>query len=162
MSRFREELRIVPGAGWVIAAAVQVGLGLLLSLLLARSPDSREWPLWLNLLASVLSPLPLSVYALLIAYIYRDAQRRAMRHVMWTLLAALIPNGIGIILYFVLRDPVLAPCATCGTMTKAGFAFCPKCGTALGKACPKCGRSVESDWVSCAYCGEALRTRQIN
>jgi cytochrome bd-type quinol oxidase subunit 2 len=154
MNRLREELRVMPKAGWVIAAAIYLGFGVLLSILLDRSPDSRQWPFWLKRLAIALAPLPLAIYALLIAYIYKDAQRRAMRHVMWTFLAILIPNAIGVILYFVLRDPVLKPCSSCGAMAKAGFSFCPNCGAAMGISCVKCGRSLEKEWANCAYCGE--------
>ncbi len=57
---------------------------------------------------SVLPGMPLFVLVLLIGYVYADAKRRGMRYVMWTLLAIFIPNAIGIILYFVMRDPLLA------------------------------------------------------
>ena len=154
MSRFKQELRVVPKAGWVIAAVIQLGLGVFLYILLDQSPDSRKWPFWLKDVATGLAPLPLAIYALLIAYIYKDAQRRAMRHVMWMFLALLIPNAIGIILYFVLRDPVMTPCFSCGAMAKAGFGFCPSCGAPKGNTCVKCGRPVETEWANCAYCGE--------
>ena len=50
------------------------------------------------------------------------------------LLAIFIPNALGIILYFVLREPMMTPCPQCSTLVKPGFAFCPACGTKLGAA----------------------------
>jgi len=79
-----------------------------------------------------------------------------MRSLMWTLLAIFIPNALGIILYFVLREPMMTPCPHCATLVKHGFAFCPACGTAVGKACPQCKRSVEPGWSHCASCGARL------
>jgi hypothetical protein len=57
----------------------------------------------------------LLVFVLLIGYVNGDARRRGMRYVLWTLLAIFIPNAIGIILYFVLRDPLMRVCQQCGT-----------------------------------------------
>ena len=73
----------------------------------------------------------LAGYTVLVGYVYGDARRRGMRHVLWTWLAILIPNGIGIILYFILRDPLLAYCTTCGGATQPGFVYCPRCGAGV-------------------------------
>ena len=50
-------------------------------------------------------------YLLLIGYITRDARRRGMSPVLWTFVAILVPNALGIILYFILRhaDPQCLP-----------------------------------------------------
>ncbi len=156
MNRFKEELRRIPIWGWVIAGALYIGFNILLQVLVGTAPDFRAWPAWGKFLFRAFVPLPLAIYALFISYVYVDAKRRAMRHVLWTLLAIFVPNGIGIILYFVLREPLVLPCAACGALTKQGFAFCPKCGGALMPACPACRRAVETDWLNCAYCGGKL------
>jgi predicted RNA-binding Zn-ribbon protein involved in translation (DUF1610 family) len=119
-------------------------------------PVGNAWPLAGKLAISILPGIPLFVLVLLIGYVYADAKRRGMRYVMWTLLAALIPNAIGIILYFVLREPLLLNCTSCGTQMRPGFAFCPKCGASLAPACPECRRTVEPGWTHCAHCGRAL------
>ena len=144
MSRLRKEMRQIPRVGWWIAVLVYVGLMILIITLLARDPDGRAWPHWGKTLFAVFVPLPCVIYALLVSYINGDARRRGMRYVLWTLLAIFIPNGIGIILYFVLRDPELVPCPSCSALARSSFAFCSKCGTALGPACPQCRRSVEA------------------
>lgn len=157
MSRLREEVRLIPRTGWLVAMLVYLGLILLLvALPYQKDPKLRDWPLWGKTLLAVLGPLPLTVYALLISYVYGDARRRGMRYVMWTLLAIFIPNGIGIILYFLLREPLLAPCPQCGVSSRSNFAFCPHCGAALGPACPQCRHAVEANWTNCPYCGARL------
>ena len=157
MKRFREEMSIIPWPAWLIAVCVWVAMGLLMALLPFREdPQLRLWPVALQSLVICLPGLPLAIYALLVGYVYSDAKRRAMRYVMWTLLAALIPNAIGIILYFVMRDPLARPCPNCGTTAKQGFAFCPSCGAALAKACPNCRSAVEPGWSHCVHCGAGL------
>jgi Double zinc ribbon len=98
----------------------------------------------------------LLVYVLLIGFIRVDAKRRGMRYVMWTLLAIFIPNAIGIILYFVLRDPLPTPCPKCSRLSAASFTFCPHCGAELMRTCRVCHKKLGPGWVNCAYCGTSL------
>ena len=95
-------------------------------------------------------------YVLLIGYVNGDARRRGMRYVMWTLLAMFIPNAIGIILYFILRDPLMKPCPGCSLIVRPGFTFCPHCGTSLRPTCSNCGKAVEIGWANCPQCGTKL------
>jgi hypothetical protein len=157
MSRFRQEMNIVPRPVWAIAAFVWLAFFLLMFLLPFRQdPFMRHWPPAGIVAVSLLPGIPLFILVLLIGYVYADAKRRGMRYVMWTLLAIFIPNAIGIILYFILREPLLTPCPHCGTSVRPGYAFCPKCGTAMGMACPVCRSAVEPGWSHCARCGAAL------
>ena len=98
----------------------------------------------------------LFAWVVLIGYINADARRRGMRSIMWTLLTIFIPYGIGAILYFVLRDPLLVPCPQCGAHGRSAFVFCPQCGAELAPSCPSCKRAVEPGWNRCAYCGQEL------
>jgi hypothetical protein len=93
---------------------------------------------------------------MLIGFVYGDSKQRGMRHVMWTLLAIFLPDAIGIILYFILRDKLPTTCPHCGTKVVAKFAFCPNCGTSVKPTCPHCGQAVEVVWTNCAYCGTKL------
>ncbi len=67
-------------------------------------------------------------YFLLAGYVYVDAARRGMPPIPWTALAALIPNCVGFVLYFVLRKPILHACPGCGRGVGPDAAFCPRCG----------------------------------
>lgn len=98
----------------------------------------------------------LAGYALLVGYVYADARQRGMRYVMWTWLAILVPNAVGIILYFVLRDPIPNYCTRCGAAAKQNYAFCPNCGNTIAPECPQCHRVTQQGWTHCAYCGAAL------
>jgi hypothetical protein len=153
MTRFSDELRIIPRPAWVIAALAYAGLATILFAAIPNGQHVKYWPEWCQVLFVAGVPLTLFVYVLLIGYVNGDARRRGMRYVLWTFLAALISNGIGIILYFVLREPLLVSCGKCGTPGRANFTFCPKCGAELSPACPQCRRPVERGWTNCAHCG---------
>src|SRR6185503_8685900 len=100
--------------------------------------------------------LLLAGYALLVGYVHGDARRRGMRYVMWTLLAILVPNALGIILYFILRDPIPNFCTRCGAAVARNFAFCPQCGTGMAMSCAQCHRVSQEGWTHCAHCGARL------
>jgi predicted amidophosphoribosyltransferase len=75
---------------------------------------------------------------------------------LWALLAIFIPNAIGIILYFILRDPLLQYCSKCGAGSQASFTFCSVCGEPLSETCPGCRGTVQPGWSHCARCGASL------
>ena len=77
-----------------------------------------------GLLAGVLS----AVWVLCLGYVYADARRRAMPPVLSTLMAALVPNLLGFLIYFVIRRPLALPCAQCGKAMRADHPFCSWCG----------------------------------
>ncbi|MGH9774155.1 MAG: zinc ribbon domain-containing protein [Candidatus Acidiferrales bacterium] len=158
MSRFREELRVIPRAAWVVGWLFYLGLaaGIQMAIHLELNPDMRSWPLIGQILFTAFVPLFVFIPVLLVGYVNGDAKRRGMRYVMWTLLAIFIPDAIGIILYFILRDPMPASCPRCGEWVPSKYAFCPKCGTAARPTCPQCGKAVEGAWVNCAFCGTKL------
>jgi hypothetical protein len=157
MNRFSDEIRIISPVAWIIAAVVWLGMfSLLFFVAIPHDPKLSKWPLAGAAAFSIWPGLLLAVLVLLIGYINADARRRGMRYVMWTLLAIFIPNSIGIILYFILRDPLLVQCAKCGAQARSGFAFCPQCGAGLSTACTACKRPVDPGWKRCAYCGASL------
>ena len=120
-------------------------------------PEGRSWPLAGKLAMSVLPGLPLFVLVLLIGYVYADAKRRGMRYVMWTLLAALIPNAIG-------DHPVLRAAGSAAgelhALRRAGPAGVSLLSEVRRRrwriACPQCRRAVEPGWTHCGHCGAAL------
>jgi Double zinc ribbon len=156
MSRFGSNLRLIPRAAWITAFCFYASLATLASFLVPRDPQMSQWPLILKLTFILLMPAFFFVIIPLYGYIYADAKRRAMRQVLWTLLAIFVPQFIGVIIYFILRDPLPVPCGSCQTIVPAKFTFCPHCGKALQPYCPQCGKSVERNWLNCAYCGTKL------
>jgi len=159
MNRLREGFRLIPWPARIVAALVYACFVVLsLAVLIPSDPKLRHWLPWQKELFAFSIPILLVIFVLLIGYVYADAKRRGMRYVMWTLLATFVPNAIGIILYFLLRDPLPAPCPSCGVLVRGTFTFCPHCGSALRPSCPHCGRAVERGWANCAYCGMRLRS----
>jgi hypothetical protein len=116
---------VIPIGAWITAAIV-FGLGFLVANFIRDNP-----PFAFAFLLIPLISLFLSGYILLVGYVYGDARRRGMRYVMWTLLAIFLANGIGIVLYFILREPLLGYCSRCGSGVQHGFAYCPRCGANL-------------------------------
>ncbi len=156
MSRLQDNIRIIPRAAKVTAWIVSLGFALGIGILVTNPPDGQPLPL-----AAKIS-LPLVMFAIALVYIYLigfvngDSKRRGMRYVMWTLLAIFIPDGIGIILYFILRDQLPLTCPSCGTSVLSKFTFCPNCGTSVKPTCSHCGKPVELTWTHCGHCGTAL------
>jgi hypothetical protein len=161
MSRFEQEWAIVPdGARWTAVLVCLAVAALMGAIFLVPGFAERDATAIAMLgpifLASLLGVAFLGAYVLLVGYVYGDARRRGMNHVLWTLLAIFIPNAIGIILYFILRDPVAVPCPGCGTPAKKGHAYCAGCGAPVRAACPSCRQPVEPGWRNCARCGASL------
>jgi len=155
MSGFRSEIGVIPRAAWIIAIAAAIGFAVFLPAVIGP-PDQASRPPGLYLIAYCIG-LVFGAYVLLAGYVYGDAKRRGMRYVMWTLLALLIPNAIGFILYFILREPLMISCPNCGGLARQKFAFCQYCGTSLAPSCPHCRRAVEPGWSHCPDCGNPLK-----
>jgi RNA polymerase subunit RPABC4/transcription elongation factor Spt4 len=151
MSRFREEISVIPGIAWAIVVVVYVSfVAVLLTFVAHQMPGPVRYVFGLGI------PLIFCVFLLLTGYVYGDAKRRGMRAVMWTFLVFLIPNAIGFILYFIMREPLMTECRQCRRLVRGQFGFCPFCGAGRTPACPQCRKPVESDWANCAHCGVSL------
>ena len=155
MSRFLKELRVIPKPAWIIGWLLYACITLpMFFFVVPTDSDIGRWPRWGQALFVYGIFLFAVALVALIGYVYGDAKRRQMRYVMWTLLAIFIPDAIGIILYFILRDPLPKPCPGCGNFVKTGFPFCPHCGTAVRPTCPNCGKPGDPGWTNCPYCGQ--------
>ena len=157
MSRIVEELQVIPRAAWYLAAGVYLALAtLIFTFVMPTDPDFRDWPLWGKVLLPYGAVLLVFVYILLVSYVYADAKRRGMRYVLWTFIAVLVPQAIGIILYFILRDPLPVTCPSCHSSALKSHTFCPSCGTPLRPTCSQCGKATDIGWSHCPQCGGKL------
>lgn len=143
----------IPTGAWITAGVLAFLVFALMNLLFLRDPNA---PAVARVLAPLSGAVLLAGYAVLLGYIYGDARRRGMRYVAWTFLAALAPSAIGIILYFILRNPLMVHCTRCGCGIQPGFAYCPRCGAPMSATCRQCNRAAESGWTHCAWCGGKL------
>jgi hypothetical protein len=114
-------------------------------------------------LIPVFSLVLLVIWILVIAWVYRDAERRGMNGLLWALLV-FIGNLIGLIIYLIIRTESRsriqredAPvCPGCQKPVQDNFAFCPGCGRVLKPQCPKCQTEIREEWKVCPRCGAKI------
>ena len=155
---FADEMRLIPR--WSVALAV-------LAFLIA------EYFFWIVLPANRNHPPPpvgfrvyfalswgalAALYVLMVGYVSQDAPRRAMSLRFWIAICLIMPGGIGSVLYFLLRQPIISRCPACGTRTQADFHFCPQCACQVAASCGQCYRSVSMTDLYCVHCGHELAT----
>jgi hypothetical protein len=155
---FRAELAIIPAWAWTLAVIVFVAAQWFFNIQLAHHADAPA--AWCRPLLGLLAGFFGGCYFLLIGYISCDARRRGMNALVWSFIAALIPNAVGFILYFLLRQPRMRVCPQCGNHVQPGFNFCPQCRCKLSPTCPQCQKFVAESDVYCPHCGASLRQQQ--
>jgi len=148
---FRDEVGII--APWVYFFAGLAFVGAFAGLMFAMHSDKNPPPMPARILLGIIASTFLGCYVLLIGYVNRDAGRRGMNRVVWTLLAIFVPNALGIVLYFILRKPRRSTCPQCASVVEPGFGFCPQCRYRLSPVCPHCQHSVNVGDKFCPYCG---------
>lgn len=110
--------------------------------------------------------LPILLFILMIplligVYVYRDASRRKMNAVLWTLIAVAAPSLIGFIIYLLVRgNHSDMECPKCQTTITDQYVVCPKCGAKLRPSCPNCSSPVDPDWTVCPKCATPLPEHQ--
>lgn len=99
----------------------------------------------------------LTIPVMIGVYVYRDAKRRGMNAMAWTLIAVVAPALIGFIIYLLVRgnSPDLH-CPQCAEPVTEQYVICPHCGAKLRPACPNCSFPVEVDWKVCPKCATPL------
>ncbi|HEY4961079.1 MAG TPA: zinc ribbon domain-containing protein [Terriglobales bacterium] len=160
-SHFRDEFGIIPAFMMVLAG---IGFAAMVFLFLVAFPlvDPHAPPFPLRVFGAFVGGALVAVYLLLVGYVNQDAKRRDMGQLLWTLLVIFIPNGIGFLAYFLLRNPLVQFCTRCGGRVEKGFHYCARCGSALTPTCQHCGREVSRGYVVCPYCGKALGAASAN
>ncbi len=155
--RFADEFRIIPR--WI--KGLSIGLFFVGQAVaqLVHFFKLTEAPLPLAMGLAALGSLGIACLLLFYGYINRDAKRRGMNSTLWTLLAILVPYLIGVIIYFLVREPLLYSCPECGASVSARFNFCPNCKLDLRPSCPQCKREVRADDKYCPYCAQELTVK---
>lgn len=148
---FSEEVKIIPGWAYVLGLILVCGVQVMVNVYIAREPHPPV--LAFRIFISIFLSILLFVWSMLLGYVNRDAKRRAMNSALWTLICIFIGNGIGFILYFLLRDPMHATCPKCGAIADSSFTFCTRCRFELRPKCPNCGHGVHAGDLYCASCG---------
>jgi RNA polymerase subunit RPABC4/transcription elongation factor Spt4 len=152
----RAELRLIPKVMYVVALLAFLGIQALF-IILAFRHDPHAPPVAVRVLIATIPGSILGIFLLLIGYVYRDAKRRGMNYVLWTILVIFIPYAIGYVIYFLIRQPMAGACPQCGATVTPAFNFCPKCKFNLHPACPQCHRGIEGEALFCPYCSADLK-----
>jgi RNA polymerase subunit RPABC4/transcription elongation factor Spt4 len=153
-SGFKAEIGIIPGWAWALGVIAFLAAQWYFNIPLAHQASPP--PAWARPLLGILAGVGGGAFLLLIGYVNRDAKRRGMSPVLWTIVVIIIPNALGFILYFILRQPLRRACPQCGFLVETGFNFCPRCSYKLSPSCPQCKRVVSANDVYCPYCGTSL------
>jgi hypothetical protein len=152
-----EDSQLVPW--WSIACAalafvlVEYYFWLVLPL---QQRDHPMPPMGLRVYFGISWGLLAALYFLMVGYVSKDAPRRAMSTRFWMLLCFVMPCGIGAVLYFLLRAPMISCCPACGTHVQSDFHFCPQCDYRLAASCGNCFRTVRTTDQFCTRCGHEL------
>jgi Double zinc ribbon len=172
-TRFRDELRIIPRwlfwtcvALWLIAIVIGVSANVYnMRHNQSYFPPDPEWLSYpiaaCFALAGVITAgaIFLSAFLFMLGYVYKDAQRRGMHPVLWTLLVLILSPAygiIGLIIYLLVREPLPFPCPQCSATVSARYNFCPSCKYNLHPSCPQCRREITANDKFCPQCGTDL------
>ena len=114
----------------------------------------------MHLITGYITGTALASYVLLAGYVSRDVKRRGMSAPLWMLIVVVMPGGIGAVVYFLLRQPILIRCPHCTTELTAGVHFCPQCRFQVAPVCGQCFRGVQITDVYCPQCGHETAADQ--
>lgn len=148
-----EELKLIPGWSVVLAVIAFIGIQYLFFFVLHHHHRS---PMALHVYFGTSWGALVAVYMLMIGYISEDAPRRNMGKWLWIMLCVVLQGGIGPVIYFLLRQPVLSKCPCCGTNIEIDFHYCPQCSYMVAPNCGNCYESVRITDLHCTRCGHNL------
>jgi RNA polymerase subunit RPABC4/transcription elongation factor Spt4 len=170
--RFSDEIRLVPRSlvAWVVVLYVVALVTSITLNLYGIANNGEPWPPGYPLaqgaliMAGIVTAIaiPVACVLLSIGYVNRDAKRRGMNSMLWTLLViTLVPAYLatGFIIYFLVREPLPYDCPHCGSLVSARFNYCPNCAYNLHPTCPRCRREVNYTDRFCPYCGYTLKAK---
>jgi hypothetical protein len=156
-----EDERLIPLWSIVAAVAVFVLVEYYFWLVLPEQHPHHAPPLGFRIYFNFSWGVLASLYFLMVGYISKDAPRRAMSSRFWIIICFVMPGGIGAVLYFLLRAPLVSRCPACSTHVQGDFHFCPQCAYQLTASCGKCYRTVRATDQFCTRCGHELNIDQM-
>jgi hypothetical protein len=155
-NRFSDELRLIPR--WSIAGAL-FAFALTQYYFWVVLPAHRHHPagvpIALRFYLIISWGALAALYVLMIGYISNDAPRRNMSTRLW-MICVVMPGGIGAVLYFLLRQPLISTCPACGAHIEGDYHYCPQCSYQVAGCCRNCYNSVRITDVYCVHCGHDL------
>ena len=129
--KFRQFLSVVPQPVrtlGIVILTLAVLIGPVVGFFVARANGQPLPSIGLGLLAGIAAGFFLAAWIVCLGYVHADARRRGMPPILWTLVAMLVPNLLGFLIYFAIRRPIAQPCPQCGQAKRADHRFCSWCG----------------------------------
>ncbi len=151
-----EDGRLIPMWSIIVAASAFVLVEYYFWLVLPAARTHAAPPLGFRIYFNLSWGLLAALYFLMVGYVSKDAPRRAMSSRFWIVICFVMPGGIGAVLYFLLRQPVISLCPACATHVQSDFHFCPQCNYQLTASCGNCFRTVRTTDQFCTRCGHEL------
>jgi hypothetical protein len=148
-----DQISMIPAWSVVLAVVVFAAVQYLFHGVL---PHHRHEMLPMRLLMGYSWGTAIASYILLVGYVSRDVKRRNMSAGLWMLIVIVMPGGIGAVVYFLLRQPIMSPCPHCNTEIMSSYHFCPQCQFQMAPVCGQCFRGVQVTDVYCTQCGHDL------
>ncbi len=155
-----DETRLVPLWSILISAGVFVLVEYYFWIVFPQTQHHVP-PLGLRIYLNLSWGLLAALYVLMVGFVSQDAPRRAMSARFWMLICFVMPGGIGAVLYFLLRAPLVTQCPACSTHVQSDFHFCPQCNYQLTASCGNCFRTVRATDQFCTRCGHELSRDQM-
>jgi hypothetical protein len=152
-TQLSDTARGIPAWANVLTVAAWVSIQLLVHWGFAqeRNPPHLAFQIGFGLyMATLLAPL-----VLLAGIVNADSKLRRMNSALWTAIA-LVPPGIGALLYLLFRVPTPVDCSRCGRRLRPQSAYCAACGQAAGDRCGHCHREIVPGDSFCSHCGGRL------
>jgi len=156
-----DDARLIPWWSMMAAVAAFTAIEYYMWLVLPTQQQHHHPPIGFRIYFNISWGLLGALYFLMVGYVSKDAPRRAMSVRFWMLICFVMPGGIGAVLYFLLRQPLVSRCPACGTFVQSDFHFCPQCDYQLTASCGTCFRTVRATDQFCTRCGHELASDKM-
>jgi hypothetical protein len=153
---FTDEMRLIPRWSVAFAVAAFAVVEYFFWVVIPANRHHEPPPIGFRLYFALSCGALAALYVLMVGYVSQDAPRRAMSLRFWIAICLIMPGGIGSVLYFLLRQPIVSRCPACGTRIQSDFHFCPQCACQVSASCGKCYRGVSMTDLFCVHCGHDL------
>ena len=152
---FSNELKLIPWWAYLFGSIAFLCMQLIFHVVIVRQGHNPP-PEGVRVVLGLVTGLALGAYFMLLGYVNVDAGRRGMSRTVWTLVVIFVPNGIGYLIYFLMRKPLHLVCPHCSADYELGAIYCRKCGHRLKPICPACEAPVQIGDAFCAKCGKSI------
>ena len=159
---YKDDTRLVPWWSVVLAVAV-FAFWQVITFRVLVPLDPHPKPLPFVIFWSVFIGIFFAFYMLMIGYVNTDARRRGMSPTFWTIIMLfLLASGIGFIVYFLLRQPLVQSCPKCMETVEPDFNYCSRWHYQLNPTCGTCRHGVRLGDIYCGHCGGVLEPAALD